>query len=99
MKCGLVRAMAHLATLNSEGIPLCIRVKNADCFLCGKMRCSYNFANSDDKKKILFIKTDSRLTRIRTKDIIYIEALKDYVNIYTVDNKYCYPLNYERDRR
>ena len=48
----------------------------------------YRLANSDSKTDILFIKTDSKLTKIRTKDILYIEALKDYVNIFTVDNKF-----------
>lgn len=48
----------------------------------------YKIAQSDDKKNILFIKAESKLIKIRVKDIIYIEALKDYVNIYTTNNKY-----------
>jgi DNA-binding LytR/AlgR family response regulator len=48
----------------------------------------YKLSNSASKKNILFIKTDSKLIKIRMKDIVYIEALKDYVNIFTVDNKY-----------
>ena len=48
----------------------------------------YKLAKSDDKKSILFIKSDSKLIKLKTKDILYIEALKDYVNIYTVDNKF-----------
>jgi two-component system, LytTR family, response regulator LytT len=48
----------------------------------------YKLANSDSKKNILFIKTDSKLIKLRMKDIVYIEALKDYVNIFTLDNKY-----------
>lgn len=48
----------------------------------------YGLAKQDGKKDILFIKTDSRLIKLRIKDILYIEALKDYVNIFTVDNKH-----------
>jgi DNA-binding LytR/AlgR family response regulator len=48
----------------------------------------YKLAKPDDKKNVLFVKTDSKLIRLRMNDIIYIEALKDYVNIFTVDNKY-----------
>jgi two-component system, LytTR family, response regulator LytT len=48
----------------------------------------YKLANSDTRKNILFIKTDSKLIKLRTKDIVFIEALKDYVNIFTMDNKY-----------
>ncbi len=44
--------------------------------------------NSKSKKSILFIKNESRLVKIRTKSIVYIEALKDYVNIYTLDDKF-----------
>lgn len=36
----------------------------------------------------LFIKVNSRMVRIDTKDIIYVEALADYVNLYTPKNKY-----------
>ncbi len=48
----------------------------------------YHLAKSENKKDSLFIKTDSRLVKLRIKDIVYVEALKDYVNMYTVDNKY-----------
>lgn len=36
----------------------------------------------------IFVKTDSKLIRINTKDIFYIEALADYVNIITPKEKY-----------
>ena len=48
----------------------------------------YKLAKPGNKKDILFIKTDARLIKLKMEDILYIEALKDYVNIYTVDNKY-----------
>jgi len=48
----------------------------------------YKLAKPDNKKNILFVKTDSKLIKLRVSDIMYIEALKDYVNIFTVDNKF-----------
>jgi DNA-binding LytR/AlgR family response regulator len=38
--------------------------------------------------KTLFIKTDSRLVQVFTKNIMYIEALGNYVNVYTTNGKY-----------
>jgi len=38
--------------------------------------------------KTLFIKTDSRLVQVHTKNILYIEALGNYVNVYTTAGKY-----------
>ncbi len=38
--------------------------------------------------KYLFIKHQSKLVRIETKDIYYVEALKDYMQIVTKDIKY-----------
>lgn len=40
--------------------------------------------NTDD----LFIKKDSQLIRISSRDIVYIEALADYVTIHTTTTKY-----------
>ncbi len=48
----------------------------------------YKLSKPGASPTILFIKTDSKLIKIRMKDIIYIEALKDYVNIFTVDKKH-----------
>lgn len=48
----------------------------------------YKLAKPGNKKDILFIKTDARLIKLKIEDILYIEALKDYVNIFTVDDKY-----------
>ena len=36
----------------------------------------------------LYIKKDSRLIRVNAKDIIYVEALSDYVNIFTSNEKF-----------
>ena len=36
----------------------------------------------------IFIKTDSRLVQVYTKNILYIEALGNYVNVYTTNGKY-----------
>lgn len=36
----------------------------------------------------LYIKKDSRLIRVDAKDIVYIEALSDYVNIFTTKEKF-----------
>ncbi len=36
----------------------------------------------------LFIKVNSRMVRVDTKDILYVEALADYVNLYTAKTKY-----------
>lgn len=48
----------------------------------------YKISKEDSKNDILFIKTDLKLTRVKLKDILYIEALKDYVNIFTTDAKH-----------
>lgn len=42
----------------------------------------------DSDQNILFVKTNAKLIRLKINDILYIEALKDYVNIFTTDNKY-----------
>lgn len=36
----------------------------------------------------IFVKSNSRLVKVRTKDIYYVEALKDYVIIFTKEGKY-----------
>lgn len=42
---------------------------------------------SDKDKEYIFVRSNSVLTKIRIKDIIYVQALGDYVNIFTSDNK------------
>lgn len=41
----------------------------------------------DKDKDYIFVRSNSVLTKIRIKDIIYVQALGDYVNIFTSDNK------------
>lgn len=48
----------------------------------------YKASRENAKNHILFIKTDFKLIGLKIEDILYIEALKDYVNVYTADNKY-----------
>ncbi|MES2592467.1 MAG: LytTR family DNA-binding domain-containing protein [Bacteroidota bacterium] len=49
-----------------------------------KESISISQRNTDD----LYIKKNSRLIRISAKDILYIEAMADYVNIYTTKEKF-----------
>ncbi|HEV7231276.1 MAG TPA: LytTR family DNA-binding domain-containing protein [Bacteroidia bacterium] len=43
---------------------------------------------SGKEKDSIFIRSNSLLTRIEVKDILYIQALGDYVNIYTTDKRH-----------
>lgn len=45
-------------------------------------------AISTDEDKYFFIKTDSKLTRIFFDDILFVEALQNYVAIYTKEKKF-----------
>lgn len=44
--------------------------------------------NKESSNDFIFIKSNSKLVKINTKDIYYIEALKDYVVINTLDTRY-----------
>jgi two-component system response regulator LytT len=44
--------------------------------------------NKESAKDVLFVKSNSRLVKINTKDIFFIEALKDYVVINTELTRY-----------
>jgi DNA-binding LytR/AlgR family response regulator len=44
--------------------------------------------NKDSSSDFIFVKTNSRLVKIKTASIYYIEALKDYVVIHTSDTRY-----------
>lgn len=48
----------------------------------------YNLVDNKDSKEFIFVKSKSRLIKIKTNDIYYIEALKDYVVINTVNTRY-----------
>ena len=45
-------------------------------------------ANITEKDKTIFIKTDSKLVQINTEDILYVEALGNYMRLYTTGGKY-----------
>jgi DNA-binding LytR/AlgR family response regulator len=46
-------------------------------------------AEANDKgKDYIFVRSNSVLTKIRIKDIRYVQALGDYVNIFTADKRY-----------
>ncbi|MCZ2249049.1 MAG: response regulator [Bacteroidia bacterium] len=44
--------------------------------------------NKDTSKDSIFIRANSRLTKVKNSDIVYIEALKDYVVVNTLTTKY-----------
>lgn len=44
--------------------------------------------NKESAADFIFVKSNSRLVKLRTSDIYYIEALKDYVVIHTGDTRY-----------
>ncbi len=48
----------------------------------------YSIVENKESKDIIFIKSNSRLVRVKTKDIFFVEALKDYVIINTVNGRY-----------
>lgn len=48
----------------------------------------YSIVENKDNKDIIFVKSNSRLVKVRTKDIYFIEALKDYVVINTSNARY-----------
>lgn len=44
--------------------------------------------NKEGSKNFVFVKSNSKLIKINSKDIYYIEALKDYVVIHTKERRY-----------
>lgn len=44
--------------------------------------------NKDSNKDILFVQSNSRLVKLNTKDIYFVEALKDYVVINLLNTRY-----------
>src|ERR1019366_8630219 len=63
-------------------------------FMLAVSRAKELFESNDHKLEIhekekdyIFVRSNSVLTKIQTKDIIYIQALGDYINIFTTDNK------------
>ncbi len=47
----------------------------------------YSIVNNESVD-FIFVKNNTQLIKLNTKDVYYIEALKDYVNIMTLDKKY-----------
>lgn len=48
----------------------------------------YSLIENKDSKDFIFVKSKSRLVKIKTSDIYFVEALKDYVVINTMDSRY-----------
>ena len=48
----------------------------------------YSLVENKDTKNFIFVKSNSRLVKLKTEDIYYIEALKDYVVINTLNSRY-----------
>lgn len=48
----------------------------------------YSLVEGKESKDFIFVKSNSRLVKLNTKDIYFIEALKDYVVINTLDKRY-----------
>lgn len=48
----------------------------------------YSIVESKEAKDFIFVKSNSRLIKLNTKEIYYIEALKDYVVIHTLNARY-----------
>ena len=48
----------------------------------------YNIIENKENKEFIFVKSKSRLIKLNTKDIFFIEALKDYVVINTLNKRY-----------
>ena len=64
-------------------------------FMRAVSRAKELFENSDKKLEInekekdyIFVRSNSVLTKIQINDIVYIQALGDYVNIFTVDKRH-----------
>ena len=48
----------------------------------------FSIVENKDSKDFIFVKSNSRLIKLKTEEIYYIEALKDYVVINTLKNRY-----------
>ena len=48
----------------------------------------YSLIENKDSKDFIFVKSKSRLVKIKTSDIYFVEALKDYVVINTLEIRY-----------
>lgn len=48
----------------------------------------YNIVENKENKDFIFVKSNSRLVKLKTDDIYFVEALKDYVVINTLNSRY-----------
>lgn len=48
----------------------------------------YSIVENKDSKDFIFVKSNSRLVKLRTEDIYFVEALKDYVVINALNSRY-----------
>lgn len=48
----------------------------------------YSLVENRDNKEFIFVKSNSRLVKLKTKDIYFVEALKDYVVINALSTRY-----------
>jgi DNA-binding LytR/AlgR family response regulator len=48
----------------------------------------YSIVENKESKDIIFVKSNSRLVKVKTSDIYFVEALKDYVVINTANARY-----------
>ncbi|MGB1102908.1 MAG: response regulator [Crocinitomicaceae bacterium] len=48
----------------------------------------YSLIENKDSQDFIFVKSKSRIVKIKTKDIYFVEALKDYVVINTLESRY-----------
>lgn len=48
----------------------------------------YSIVDSKDTKDFIFVKSNSRLVKLKTSDIYFVEALKDYVVINALNQRY-----------
>jgi DNA-binding LytR/AlgR family response regulator len=53
-----------------------------------KARAAYKKKNETGEKDYFFIKKDSVHTKIPTKDILWIEALGDYLTVHTINERF-----------
>lgn len=48
----------------------------------------YSLVEGKDSKDLIFVKSNQKLVKVKTSDIYFVEALKDYVVINTKDTRY-----------
>lgn len=48
----------------------------------------YSLVENKDSKDFIFVKSNSRLVKLKTEDIYFVEALKDYVVINALNSRY-----------